>query len=376
MKPFLESLGLLEINPLVDVDAKYDTFGRDVFAASGGQRGGPLVGYLPDAQRLSHFTLKLNSKVTRVVRTDEDIKGVEVNGTRLTAKAVVLSAGVWNTVALLFASGIGPLYELKRAAQLGFNIYPESEWIINNAVGANLHDNPSTTISLTWHDKDSVPAYDWTGAFVGKLVEADADLLFKNRTGPLTGFGRVLSGWMKVIHPEKDDISMVFQITCSTPAIQNGSFNCQFTLNEGALSRGQVSLGADGNLTFRDGSGPWLTDSERHDVSVYAIALKRFVDGASTFPGLSITSPPAGLSLAEYELYLGLNANRSNNRKSAHPTSHSRGKTLQLMQRTPFQIGAALALLASVMARPGAQIVPILMLWSLEHEICLLWMAL
>lgn len=122
---------------MTDVNDKYDNFGRDVFAAQGGQRGGPLVGYLQDAKKLPNFTLKINSPVTSVIRTGSKITGVEVNGTVISAKNVVLSAGVWNTPSILFASGIGPKSELTKAKNISFTKYEENDWIINDGVGAN-----------------------------------------------------------------------------------------------------------------------------------------------------------------------------------------------------------------------------------------------
>ncbi|KAJ8067286.1 hypothetical protein OCU04_004645 [Sclerotinia nivalis] len=142
MGSVFESIGVTEVNTTTDVDEKYNTYGRDVFAAVGGQRGGPLLGYLQDAKKLPNFTLKMNSPVTSVIRTGSKITGVEVNGTVITAKNVVLSAGAWNTPSILFASGIGPVSELTTAANINFTQYKKKDWIINNGVGANREYNP------------------------------------------------------------------------------------------------------------------------------------------------------------------------------------------------------------------------------------------
>lgn len=315
MSEVLTTIGLREVNNTVDVDDKYNTFGRDMFAQSGGQRGGPSVGYLQDAKRLSTFTLGLYSPVTRVVRTGNQIKGVYVNGTTINAKNVVLSAGVWNTAALLFASGIGPASELTTAASIGYTPYAKNEWIINSAVGANLHDNPTALVSFTYDKADALPYYNITGFYDGSnYVKDDADLLFSQRAGPLSVVPRILGGWMKVVYPDDKTKYMNIQIICSAPNAENGSFTCQFNLNEGALSRGRITLNTNGTLSFADGAGPWLTDAAGLDVELYAMALQRFVNGSSKYPGLTVTDPVPG-TLQSYHEWLGKNANKTNNRK-------------------------------------------------------------
>lgn len=319
MAGVMDSIGMKEVNNSVDVDDKYNTYGRDMFAMESGQRGGPSVGYLQDAKRLSNFELKLYSPVTSVIRNGANITGVAVNGTIINAKNVVLSAGVWNTVALLFASGIGPTSELTTAASIDYTTYPEEDWIINNAVGANLHDNPTAPVSFTYNNTDALPYYNITGFYDGSsYVKADADLLFSQRAGPLTIVPRILCGWIKVPYPTDASKYMDIQIICSAPDTEAGSFSCQFNLNEGNLSRGRIGLNSNGTLKFADGSGPWLTDPEGLDIELYSLALQKFVDGASKYPGLSVTAPTPG-SLEHYREYLGKAGNETNNRKCQTP---------------------------------------------------------
>lgn len=304
---------MTEVNTTANGDAKYNTYGRDVYAAKDGLRGGPLVGYLQDAKKLPNFTLKMFSVVESLKRTGSRITGVKVNGTTITAKNVVLSAGVWNTPSILFASGIGPKSELSTAASINFTSHGKKTWIINEAVGKNLHDNPQTNIQLTYNDSAALPFYSSSGMLAGVNVsKSDSDMLYYNHSGPLTNTGRQLVGWITVDDKQsKNPTPMTVQTICSTPTSVNGSFSCQFNLNEGLLSRGAITLGTDGNMAFADGVGPWLTDS--HDIKMYAKAMDRFVTAALAYPGLNVTSPPAG-DLASYETYLSTNAKRSNNR--------------------------------------------------------------
>ncbi|EFX02560.1 cellobiose dehydrogenase [Grosmannia clavigera kw1407] len=325
MSNVLSSIGLNEVNNTVDVDNKYNTFGRDMFAQAGGQRGGPSVGYLQDAKRHPNFTLKLYSPVTRVVRTGSQITGVYVNGTIIKAKNVVLSAGVWNTPALLFASGIGPVSELITAAAIGYTPYEQNEWIINNAVGANLHDNPTGLVSFTYNDTKALPYYNITGFYDGSnYIKADADLLFSQRAGPLTIVPRILCGWIKVAYPLDTSKYMNIQVICSSPNVEDGSFQCQFNLNEGALSRGRITLNTTGTLSFADGAGPWLTDPNGLDVELYAQALERFVNGSSKYPGLTVTDPVPG-TIQSYREWLGEHANKTNNLGTSDGTKYNNG---------------------------------------------------
>ncbi|ESZ92408.1 cellobiose dehydrogenase [Sclerotinia borealis F-4128] len=311
MGSVLESIGITEVDSLTDVDDKYNTYGRDVFAAIGGQRGGPLVGYLQDAKKLPNFTLKMYSPVTSVIRNGSKITGVEVNGTVITAKTVVLSAGVWNTPSILFASGIGPVSELSFAKKIGFTKYEENDWIINDGVGANLHDNPQTTVNIQYSNSSELPFYGLSGVLTGNVSKTDADDLYHHRAGPLSGPGRLLTGWINVPYPNDTSKYMTVQTICSRPTAVNGSFVCQFNLNEGLLSRGRVALGTGGNLVFSDGVGPWLTNSL--DTELYATALKRFVDGVNAYPGLNVTTPAGTHDLPYYISYLNETARVSNN---------------------------------------------------------------
>ncbi|RAL65913.1 hypothetical protein DID88_005575 [Monilinia fructigena] len=273
MGSVLKSIGITEVDTITDVNDKYDNYGRDVFAAQGGQRGGPLVGYLQDAKKLPNFTLKMNSPVTSVIRTGSKITGVEVNGTVISAKNVVLSAGVWNTPSILMKRMIG---------------------LSTTVSGANLHDNPQTSITFQYSNSSEIPFYSLSGALTGDVNKADADDLYLRRTGPLTSPGRELTGWIKVPYPNDASKSMTIQTICSRPTSVDGNFNCQFCLNEGLLSR-----------------GPWLTNSL--DTELYATALKRFIDGANAYPGLNVTAPAALTTCPYYISYLNQNAKVSNN---------------------------------------------------------------
>ncbi|KAM3086671.1 hypothetical protein ACMFMF_000616 [Clarireedia jacksonii] len=310
MGDVLKGIGMKEVDTIANGDAKYNTFGRDVYAAKDGLRGGPLVGYLPDAKKLSSFTLKMYSTVESLERTGNTITGVKVNGTTITSKTVVLSAGVWNTPALLFASGIGPESVLRTALASNYTSYAEEDWIINDGVGMNLHDNPQANLMLTYNDTNALPFFSLSGALTGvNMNKADKDNLFYHSAGPLTGTGRQLSAWITV-NDTDSTTQMTAQAICSTPTAVNGTFACQFNLNEGLLSRGSIVLNSTGYLQYGAGVGPWLTNPL--DVKLFALALQRFMNATALYPGLNVTTLPVG-DLASYEAFLKAHASVSNN---------------------------------------------------------------
>lgn len=168
-------------------------------------------------------------------------------------------------------------------------------------------------ILMQYSNSSEIPFYSLSGALTGDVNKADADLLYHNRTGPLADPGREIVAWIDVPYPEDSSKHMTIQTICARPTTVDGVFNCQFNLNEGALSRGCIALAAGGNLTFVDGVGPWLTNPK--DTEMFAIAMKKFIDGANAYPGMAVTSPAGTHDLDWYIDYVNTNGKVSNNRK-------------------------------------------------------------
>ncbi|KAF4548552.1 GMC oxidoreductase-like protein 8 [Elsinoe fawcettii] len=317
LRPVFEGLGFKEVDTNVDVDEKYNTFGRDIFAVKHGLRGGPVVGYLQDAKKLPNFTLLLYSRVDAIVRNPRRpsvATGVSINGTTITGRNIVVAAGAWNTPTLLLRSGIGPREELVNSQNARYTSVTEDRWIVNQGVGRNLHDHPSTSVTFIADDPSRLPNNDLSGIFNGTVARKDAEDLLFRRSGRLTNFGRQQAAWLAVEDPTNSEHEVVIQLICSTPTTIAGRSQCQFNLNEGILSRGGVTILNNGTVANLGGTGPWLSDPEGKDLELYTIGLERFVSSARQVPGLSIAAPLGNAtSRADFRQYILDTARRTNN---------------------------------------------------------------
>ncbi|TKX23117.1 GMC oxidoreductase-like protein 6 [Elsinoe australis] len=317
MRPVFEGLGFAEVDTNVNVDAKYNTFGRDIFAVKDGLRGGPVVGYLQDAKRLPNFTLMMWSRVDAVIRDPSNpalATGVQVNGTTITGRNVVLAAGAWNTPTLMFRSGIGPREELITALATEYTTVPENQWVVNPGVGRNMHDHPTTGVTITYNDTAALPNNDLSGLWNGTIPRQDAEDLLLRRIGRLTNFGRQQAAWLPVQDPASPDLEMIVQIICSTPTTTAGSFQCQFNLNEGTLSRGGITIQSNGTIGPLVGRGPWLNDEQGKDLELYIIAIEKFVNAIRSTPGFNVTTPANNVTSRDgFRQYLLNTAVRTNN---------------------------------------------------------------
>ncbi|PNS19707.1 Cellobiose dehydrogenase [Sphaceloma murrayae] len=317
LRPVWEGLNFTEVDTNVDVDAKYNTFGRDIFAVKDGLRGGPVVGYLQDAKRLPNFTLRPFSRVEAIMRDSRRpaaATGVRVNGTFIRGRNVVLAAGAWNTPTLLYRSGVGPEEELNTALSTGYTTVPKDQWVVNARVGRNLHDHPSTQVTIRFANASALPNNDLSGLFNGSLPRAELEEFLLRRSGRLTNFGRQQAAWLPIQDPADPDLEMIVQLICSTPTTIAGTFNCQFNLNEGMLTRGGITITPSGAIDNLGGSGPWLNDPEGKDLQLYTLAIQKFVDGVRSTPGFTVVTPASNVTTFEdFKAHLERNARRTNN---------------------------------------------------------------
>jgi cellobiose dehydrogenase (acceptor) len=141
-------------------EQKNRTFTHPPHMFSGGERGGPMATYLVSANGRSNFHLWLNTSVERINRTGGHATSFDVVATNngghaetvtliLTTGRVVVSAGTFGALKLLFRTGIGPVdqFQVVQAEEPTLMIEP-SDWI-NLPVGYNLNDhlNTDTVIS-------------------------------------------------------------------------------------------------------------------------------------------------------------------------------------------------------------------------------------
>ncbi|KAB8234511.1 uncharacterized protein BDW43DRAFT_299568 [Aspergillus alliaceus] len=157
---FFDKLGWKSADVIAAPNEKYQDYSYPAWNTKSQMRAGPVRTYLPLAKYLDNFTLRLHTKVNRLVRSGSQVMGVEVidsipghSGVIGLAPhgRVVLAAGALSTPRLLFNSGIGPKAHIETAKKSGITVPPQEEWI-NLPVGVGIKDHPifpsSTDISL------------------------------------------------------------------------------------------------------------------------------------------------------------------------------------------------------------------------------------
>jgi cellobiose dehydrogenase (acceptor) len=246
-------------------DAKDKTYGHAENMFIHGERGGPMATYLVDASSRGNFKLVMNTMVNRVVRNQNTMTGVEVQGAYCgtiqlnNGGKVILSAGAFGTPKILFRSGIGPSDQLNIVKQAeGSKLIDSSQWI-NLPVGQNLQDHTQTDIVWT---QPSISSYDYTGAY-NNPIAADSNNYLTKRAGPLAQAAPVfpIFAWHAVTGP--DGISRQFQWQVRDGASHgvnsaNGITMTQY-LGRGSTSRGRTTITSSLSMTVS--TVPYFTDS-------------------------------------------------------------------------------------------------------------------
>lgn len=234
-------------------DEKQRVFGRPVYDYIGGQRGGPAVTYLQNASARKNFHLQTGASVQHIVQTNGAASGVVVNvgGKQKTIKLsgkgrVVVSAGAIITPQILMYSGIGPKDTLTNLTKKANNPYKlASSWVVNNAVGKGLFDNPNTFIELS---APSVEAYAFS---YDEPLTSDRELFLTNRSGPYTFASQTSVFWDYI--PHDDGSRTGVQGTIDSSGFSDFTDENTITLNiygtSGMLSSGRVILSTDGKFT-------------------------------------------------------------------------------------------------------------------------------
>jgi cellobiose dehydrogenase (acceptor) len=165
------------------------------FFFEGGEKGGPMATYLVDAAQRKTFTLRMNTSVTRVLRTGNIATGVEVesmgpggmtgtiNVTPRTGR-VIISAGVFNTFKILLRSGIGPVENIQRLTanpSEAAKLPSRKDWL-DVPAGANLDDGPNFNFAVY---VPGVQHYPWEQLWSSSSENPDIKRYLQNRTGPL-----------------------------------------------------------------------------------------------------------------------------------------------------------------------------------------------
>ncbi|KAL2075246.1 hypothetical protein VTL71DRAFT_189 [Oculimacula yallundae] len=265
---FFKTLGWSQVDAIQEPNRKTDIYSFPAWDIQDGLRAGPVKSYLPLAQALPNFELKLNTKVVRVARTGSTATGVEVEsstGARqmINLKAggsVILASGSMSSPRILYNSGIGPADQLTtvKSGSACVTLPDEADWI-NLPVGKNLKDHPIFTLTFnTSSANDSMVAKDFTSP-----SQTNIDL-FSKQSGPLVQSGQRINFWTSL---NTTAGTKYFQGTCNSP--KPGQVRIKLYLTHGATSVGALGINAQGATVFT--TDPWMNTEDDKTASAAMI---------------------------------------------------------------------------------------------------------
>ncbi|OLN96707.1 Cellobiose dehydrogenase 1 [Colletotrichum chlorophyti] len=259
----LSAKGWKEVDSIESPNAKDAVFSRPSWSIKDSLRAGPARTYMPFAQQLPNFTLKLETKVIQVIRTGSKITGVltqAADGSSQIIKInqggkVVLAAGAMSSPRLLWNSGIGRSDALKivksGAAQTGVTLPDEADWI-DLPVGHHLQDHAQ--VMLQFNSNTNFTAYPFS-AIATHPVEGDLEL-FKRQSGVISQAAQRMHLWTSA--KGADGRTRYLQGTAS--AMASGIITVRTFLTHGTTTLGELGITASGNTVLN--TKPWLIDAE------------------------------------------------------------------------------------------------------------------
>ncbi|KAI1841989.1 hypothetical protein JX266_011849 [Neoarthrinium moseri] len=304
--------GFTEVGFNDEPSNKDRVFGRPVYDYKNGQRGGPATTYLQSASGRSNFHLQTGVRVKYINQVNGTASSVvaEFGGSLLEiqlspAGRVVLSAGALVSPGLLMYSGIGPSESLSNLAAASYTPYNSSNWVVNDAVGAGLFDNPNTFIEL------SAPTVESYTQVYDDPIAADRDLYLSSRSGPYS-FASQTSAFWGYVHNE-DGTQAGIQGTIDSSGHGAFTANNTITLNiygtSGMQSAGRVVLSTDGKFTPGPDSNVYYSDPRDADAIASFVhdifqALPPSTPDAPAAEGLTPLNIAQGASVDEIRTYI------------------------------------------------------------------------
>ncbi|KAF6798152.1 hypothetical protein CSOJ01_12802 [Colletotrichum sojae] len=259
----LSAKGWTEVDSIESPNEKKEVFSRPSWSIKDNLRAGPARTYMPFAQQLPNFTLKLETKVIQVIRTGSTVTGVLVqaaDGSTQIIKInkggkVVLAAGAMSSPRILWNSGIGRADALaivqEGASKTGVTLPDEADWI-DLPVGHHLQDHAQ--VMLQFNANPNFTAYSFN-AIASSPVPADLDL-YKQGSGPITQAAQRMHLWTSA--EGADGRTRYLQGTAS--AMANGIVTVRTFLTHGTSTLGELGITAAGNTVLN--TKPWLIDAE------------------------------------------------------------------------------------------------------------------
>lgn len=257
---YLKDQSWTELDSITTPNEKRMVYSRPAWSISNNLRAGPARTYMPFAEALENFTLKLETKVIQVKRTGSSVTGVLVelaDGSQQIINLkqggkVVLAGGALSTPRILWNSGIGKSDALKivQGGTTGVQLPEEADWI-NLPVGHGLKDHAQAP--LQFKTSANYTAYKYSD-IASEPVESDVDL-YKSGSGVLTQAAQRMHLWTSV--NGTDGKERFLQGTVSS--MKDGTVTIKTFLTHGSTSTGELGITAGGNTILN--VKPWLADA-------------------------------------------------------------------------------------------------------------------
>lgn len=272
-------MGWSHVDAIQSPNLKTKVYSYPPWDIQDGLRAGPVKSYYPLAKAMDNFSIKIQTKVVRVIRTNGTMSGVEVEtsaGAREiinlnTNGKVILAAGALSTPRILFNSGIGPAAQIQtvKSGCTSVTLPAKSDWI-DLPVGENLQDHPIFTLLFNVTGSDANLSSILPAGFTSPNA-TDIDL-FAHASGPLAQSGQRLNFWTSL---NSTNGTRFFQGTCSSSAA--GTVRMKIYLTHGATSSGVLGIDSSGNTEFT--TKPWMnTDADKTAVTTF---FQQLLDAAS-----------------------------------------------------------------------------------------------
>ncbi|KAK9772253.1 putative Glucose-methanol-choline oxidoreductase N-terminal domain-containing protein [Seiridium cardinale] len=272
---YLGKQGWNEVDSIESPNEKQAVFSRPAWSISDHLRAGPARTYMPFAQQLDTFTLKLETNVIQVLRTGSTVTGVLTQADDGTTQIinvntngkVVLAAGALSTPRVLWNSGIGrsDALEIVQSGTSGVSLPASSDWI-DLPVGHNLMDHAQ--VPLQFAANPTFTAFDFKG-LAASPEETDLDL-YEEGSGTITQAAQRMHLWTSI--NGTDGVTRYLQGTVSSMA--DDTITVKAFLTHGSTSRGELGISASGSTILN--TKPWLQTDE--DMAVYSEFIQFFLD--------------------------------------------------------------------------------------------------
>lgn len=257
---YLSAQGWSEVDSIESPNEKNMVYSRPAWSISNHLRAGPARTYMPYAQALDNFSLKLSTQVIQVKRTGSTVTGVltqAADGSQQIINInaggkVVLGAGALSTPRILWNSGIGysDALEIVKGGSTGVVLPDEADWI-SLPVGHNLRDHAQIPLQFKTSTNFTAVAFN---SLASSPAQTDIELYYQGE-GVITQAAQRMHLWTSV-NSTADGRVRYLQGTVS--AMKSGYVTVKTFLTHGTSSTGELGIDAAGNTVLN--TKPWLVD--------------------------------------------------------------------------------------------------------------------